>query len=527
MSTYSYDEIAYISTSFPQTHPIKAATIARLFGVAAPDMERCNVLELGCADGANILPMAQNYPNSTFVGIDLSIKQIEAGQKTIRETGLSNITIDHKNILDFDRQGMQFDYIIVHGVYSWVPEVVRERILSLCREALTPNGVAYISYNALPGWHMRGMLRDMMLFHTVQFTEQTQKIAQARALLKFLSDSVPTENNSYGQFLRGELNAMTNWTDSYLRHEFLEEDNRAFYFHEFSAAAAKHDLQYLGEPELSSVLPTNFAPEVQGTLYKIARNITAMEQYMDFLRNRTFRMTLLVKKEHKLNRSINPIALREFWFGSAARPLNEKVNLDAGVKEDFRIGKSSVTSDSTLVKAVIVALHQAAPAHLHFKEVVTAVRELLAISTNGIRDRAQTEQEETVLCDQLLVLLSRGMVEAIVRPHVPVATSFVGKPITSPLIRYQALHHPSHVTTLRHSSINVDTFARHLISLLDGTRDMDALIQGMAEKVQSGVFSVHDDGQPITDGAKLTTILKPRVELVTAHLAKLALLQQP
>lgn len=524
MSTYSYDETVYTSTSFPQTHPIKAATIATLFGMTPTPAERCHVLELGCADGANLIPLAQSYPNSTFVGIDLSIRQVESGVKAIQDIGLTNITLQHKNILEFDAKGMKFDYIIVHGVFSWVPAEVRERILALCQESLTKNGIAYISYNTLPGWHMRGMLRDMMIYHTAQFTDEKQKIDQGRAILKFLSDSVPTDNNPYGLFLRGELNSMGKWSDSYLRHEFLEDDNQAFYFHEFNSAAVKHGLQYLGEPELSSILATNFAPEVHKTLYQIGRNIIGMEQYMDFLRNRTFRMTLLVRSDHVLNRSLMPTIMKDFWFSTTAQAVNGKINITSGIKEDFRVGKTSISTESALVKAILVALQETAPNQMNFAELSVAVRHHLRIDSNAIREKAAVDHEDIVLCDQLLLLYSRGMVEAVIQPFPRVATQYSGKLNTTPLIRHQAMNHTRHVTNLRHVSIQVDGFARQVISLVDGTRTQQDLVSAMADKVRANAFAVHNDGKPVTDQAQLEQILAPRVEAVLDQMSKVAFL---
>ena len=127
------------------------------------------MLELGCASGDNLIPMALGLPNARFVGIDLSARQIEQGQRQVSALGLANIELRQYNIADVDASWGKFDYIICHGIYSWVPAPVRERLLAICRDNLAPNGVAYVSYNTLPGWHMRGMIRDMMIYHSAAF----------------------------------------------------------------------------------------------------------------------------------------------------------------------------------------------------------------------------------------------------------------------------------------------------------------------------------------------------------------------
>jgi SAM-dependent methyltransferase len=189
----SYDEVPYLKSAFPQTHPDRLATLARLFGLAPPDLETCRVLELGCASGDNLIPMALGLPNARFLGIDSSIRQIQHGRQTIDALGLTNIELRHASIADVTAADGRFDYIVCHGVYSWVPEPIREAILQICRDNLVSEGVAYVSYNTLPGWRVRGMIRDMMIYHSDQFEGAAERLQQARALLDFLAQSVPAD----------------------------------------------------------------------------------------------------------------------------------------------------------------------------------------------------------------------------------------------------------------------------------------------------------------------------------------------
>src|SRR5690606_25508201 len=146
-SATSYDEIPYQSTAFHYTHPDRLAGVATLFGMSPPPVATCRVLELGCAEGGNLIPMALGLPEGRFVGIDLSPRQIDDGRKVVAELGLSNIDLRPLSILDVDESLGTFDYIICHGVYSWVPEPVREAILRIMDRNLAPEGVGYISYN--------------------------------------------------------------------------------------------------------------------------------------------------------------------------------------------------------------------------------------------------------------------------------------------------------------------------------------------------------------------------------------------
>ncbi len=262
----AYDALPYMSMAFPQTHPDRLAVIARLFGMTTAPLARCRVLELGCASGGNLIPMALDLPEASFLGIDLSGRQIADGKATIAKAGLSNVELRQMDIMDVDKSLGTFDYIIAHGVFSWVPTHVQEQMFRVCAQNLAPNGVAYVSYNTYPGWHMRGMIRDMMRYHVKSFPDATVRVQQARALLDFLAQSVPTENNAYGIVLKAELEMLRKQNDSYLAHEHLEDVNSPVYFHEFAERALARGLQFLGEAEFSTMLASNLPQQVSETL---------------------------------------------------------------------------------------------------------------------------------------------------------------------------------------------------------------------------------------------------------------------
>ena len=114
--------------------------VAHLFGIETPALAQCRVLELGCAVGGNIVPMAYSLPRATLVGIDLVASQIETAQKFAAASGVQNLELRAANIMDVTPQWGRFDYVIAHGVFSWVPHEVAEKVLQICAEQLTPNG---------------------------------------------------------------------------------------------------------------------------------------------------------------------------------------------------------------------------------------------------------------------------------------------------------------------------------------------------------------------------------------------------
>ena len=128
MADTIYNEVLYPSAVYAQTHPDRLAMMATLYGMTPAPVEKCRVLELGCGDGWNLITMAYGLPGSEFFGIDLAGKPIARGNELIAKLGLRNLSLREMDVADAADLG-EFDYIIAHGLYSWVPQHVRERSL--------------------------------------------------------------------------------------------------------------------------------------------------------------------------------------------------------------------------------------------------------------------------------------------------------------------------------------------------------------------------------------------------------------
>jgi methyltransferase-like protein/cyclopropane fatty-acyl-phospholipid synthase-like methyltransferase len=507
----SYDEFPYPNYSFPQTHPDRLAVVARLLGLNPVPPERCRILELGCAGGGNLIPMADSLPESTLLGIDLSSRQVAEGQKGIAELGLKNVELRAQSILDFDPGAETYDYILCHGVYSWVPPEVQDHILDICARHLSPSGIAFVSYNTLPGWHMRGMIRDMMLFHGNRFSDPRQKVAQARGLLDFVVNSTKDVQTPYSQFLRSEMEMLRRFHDSYLYHEHLEEHNAPVYFHQFAGRAAAHGLRYLADVELSTLALHSLPPEVGQTLQRVANDLIQLEQYLDFLRNRMFRQTMLVRTGIEPKYHIEASLVTNFFVGTSLRPAASQPDLRSFNPEQFRAPSgAAATSNQPIVKAAMVVMAEEWPQELPFHNLRTRARAKL--TPRGVQDAAIVREDEMQLGQAMLQFYTSGIgiVEFRTRP-LRLTTRPSPRPLARPVARWQA-RSSLLVTNIRHEQITLTEFGRQTLLRLDGEHTRSEIVREMAGLVQGGQLNVQQNGETIRDPRRVEQILHSTVE---------------
>jgi len=517
----TYDEIPYESRPFPQSHPDRLATLGRLFGMSPAPVTRCRVLELGCAGGDNLIPMAFHLPGSEFVGVDLSGRQVATGRGVIEDLSLKNIRIEHASIMDMDSSWGIFDYIICHGVYSWVPDEVQGKILAVASKNLAPQGIAYVSYNTYPGWHMREMIRHMMLYHANQFEETQERIDQARALVDFLAESVPAEEDPYGLLLNRELDAIRSSSDSYLFHDHMEEVNAPVYFYQFAERADRHGLQYLSEANLATVLTTGFPREVAETLDRISDDLIRNEQYMDFVRNRMFRQTLLCRRGFPLKRRLGGEDVSNLLVASAASPDTEPVNLAPGVRHSFEApGGLPVETDFPLTKAALAVLMKHWPRAVDLDTLFEEASRRLD-NTPGHKE-ADVQKSRRVLADDLLQCYAANAVE-LHTWQADFVAEVSERPTVSRLASYMA-GKGQFVVNQRHESVHPDPIARQLLCLLDGTLNRPALLKRVKEQVDNGTLVLNEDRENSANAERTKGDLSEAVEEGLAELAANALL---
>ena len=363
----SYDIVAYPSAIFPASHPDQMAVVARMHGLDAPPVETARVLEIGGGDGYNVIGLAAAYPNARFLSFDLSSEAVRRGKLLVDKAGLDNIEVAVGDILDAARDLKQpFDYVICHGVYAWVPEIVRDAILQLIGNVLTPDGVAFISYNALPGGHLRMALREMLAREVAGIEGYEARLEAARVFLEAYSiaeDGDPPPR----QALRAEAADLLQKRMHIIFHDELGEVFAPQALCDVAAAAERFGLQFLGDAG-EGPAGDGFLPDGATDLSTAA--VVRAAQLFDDKSVRFFRQSLFVRADRMPERRVDLSHFKSFYVSSTSLPIDEtrfawsggEFTIDdpvlAGIMKRIvdaspdRLRLSDLTDDETVIRAL-------------------------------------------------------------------------------------------------------------------------------------------------------------------------------
>lgn len=326
----TYNHYPYPSYAYAEMHPDRLAMVARLFGLTPASLHTCRILEIGCGRGGHLLPIAEAFPQAKLVGIDPSEDAIAEAQAHAEALGADNLTfrVQGAEDLDPERDG-PFDYILCHGVWSWVPELIRDAILRACTRTLAPDGIIAISYNVLPGWHEAGALRALLRFAIDPDASPEAQVIAARQQLDLLVRTTEETGDTRHAFLAAEARRLSASPNAYLYYEYLADENTPEWFQDFVRKASRYDLRYLGNGDLQTMWVPG-QPEPVAQAMSACSNIIEAQQTLDLLRNCRFRTTFLCRAHHAPNMNLTPerlwpLAFRANFIGDPATsaPLDE------------------------------------------------------------------------------------------------------------------------------------------------------------------------------------------------------------
>jgi SAM-dependent methyltransferase len=458
--TNSYDAVAYPGFAFPNTHPDRLAAMAIAHGLKPPPIANSRVLEIGCGEGSNLIPMAYAMPGAHFTGFDLAHLPIERGQHRIQELGLTNIRLFEADILTVGSELGQFDYIIAHGVYAWVPEPVRNRLMALISELLAPNGIAFLSYNALPGCYLRRIARDAMFFRTEGMDDPEQRAAVGVEFLKFLYQTRGADD-AYGKLLLGQHEYLSEREPHATIHDELGDVYHPVTFLDFVHHAGIHNLDFLCESIFAPPTDPAYRTEIQAAVEQTAGpDPLRQEQMLDYIRARIYRESLVAHAGFEHSYDPDPANLTGLLFASPS--VSSPVEGSNAVR--FTLPKGGHTDiQHPVAIAVLRALEAAWPLALSLTE--------LQEQTAGWGFSPDNDGHRLLL----RLVISRLVELRTINP--PIIRTISAHPRASASARQEALVH-SRTSSLLHTTVSLnDPRFRALLGLLDGTRDRNALAE--------------------------------------------------
>ena len=461
MSTNAYDVIGYPTTIIASTHPDRMATTATLHGLSPPPIATARVLELGGGDALNLIALAVAYPEAQFVSIDLAAAPVERGQLLAKRLALPNVEVRVGDIVaEAETLDQTFDYIIAHGVYAWVPAVVRTAIMKLIGRTLSPNGVAYISYNALPGGYLRLALRDMVLHHVEGIDDLQKRLSSARSYLSRFGQPRDPDLPGIGS-LREEARAILRKQPEVLHHDELGEVFEPQALKDVVAVADAHGLSYLNETQ-PAMLGSGMLLDDEDETATDESAIVRRAQALDYELQRFFAQSMFVRTEAAPARRLDSAAVHGLWVSTEAIPTGQG---------RFEMSKGGFTVGDDQVSAVIAAAAAGVPAYVR------------------VADHIAADDDERLLA--LVELYKAGAIMLHSAPAAAVTAS--AEPCASPLARAMVRGSQEVVVTLDHSMLKLDDVAaRAFLMLLDGTRDLPTLEREWLQTSHAGTVGAEE-----------------------------------
>jgi SAM-dependent methyltransferase len=521
----SYDEAPYESYGHPRSAPGQLAAIAWLFGLETPHVSSARVLEIGCAAAGNLIPFAAMHPHASTVGIDLSPVHIRQGRQRVRALGLDNVELIIGDIAHVDLTSLgHFDFIICHGVYSWVPECVQAAILTACRTLLAATGVAYVSYNAYPGWKAKEIVRDAMLLSVDDTASPPEKVGHARREVEFLQ-TVAEPESVLARALADHQAMAAQTGDYYLLHEELEAFNTPCYFRDFVDRARAHGLEYLAEAQPENMFVRNYGPVAADHLLKDrGDDHVLVEQHLDFVVNRSYRQTLLVHSERaqQISRTMDRGRNRRLHVAACLPPVAGPTRLDDSRQLYGAAGVAQIVVSDPGVKVALDALNGRWPWTLSWQELRAATRSRLVRS-----ESTQIADLDTRIDDLVEVLVTRGLARYRLDPVFP-------QPVCAPVRLNEAARRMAELTrdddeafifNQWHESLPLAPLDRHLLPLLNGNRDRDALVDALVDLYRQNVIRIDRDDDRLVDEAEVRDVLAGAIDTMPRRLVELKLLR--
>lgn len=297
-------ELPYIAAYYPEQSPVHLELAGVFSGVDAPRAARpYRFLELGCGVGASLAVLAASNPSSEFVGVDFSPAEIRRGLRLASEAGLSNLKLVEADFVDLAKERRSlgtFDFVVCHGVYTWVAPDVRRAIVDILGASTEPGALVYVGYNSLPGWAGAiGLQKLLALIADGKSGDSDARFQAALADVIRLRDEalVDVDLDFLPDSLKSALDKIASAPASafrYAAHEYLSKHWSPLFRIDLVRDLERAKLDFIGTTHLLDRFPETMLSPAQRALFD-GRPATTTAQLLEFVRPPRFRRDVFAR----------------------------------------------------------------------------------------------------------------------------------------------------------------------------------------------------------------------------------------
>ncbi len=434
----AYEAIPYVGRPNHFSEPGRLQAIAALHGLPVPPRASLSVLEIGCGDGSNLLPLAAAHPGGRFVGVDLSTRLVASAREMAGALALSNVTMLEADLRALPADLGRFDVVIAHGFYSWVPPDVRDAMFGAMLRHLAPHGIAYASYNLLPGAWIRRIGWDAMRFHLRAEADPARRVSRSRELIDVLVEAWAAQEGPPAMLAEAFAQEHAR-TDGGFAHDNLSLVNDPVYLSAFVQHAARHGLAVVADADPATLSFGGASASYRERLE--AKPPLLRDQMLDFVHARALRQSLMVPIGAAAGARLDVARAAALHFSATMALMQQR------------------GSGANPLGAAAELLAERFPATVPFDDLARALKP---------RDRVDAAARVFDLC-------IAGAADLHIAP-LAIAKRPGARPRASAVARWQATRR-TFVANLRHVGVRLaDDAARALLPLCDGTRAIAELV---------------------------------------------------
>ena len=484
-------DVAYVPGFYPQMSPVAMRYVAALNGVIPPQTaEGFRFLELGCGLGRCVTTLAAAYPQGTFVGVDVNPEHTAAVSRDIAAGELANARVITADFGNLPADLGAFDFIALHGVYSWVAPGVRDEILAIARDRLAPGGLLLVSYNAMPGWaHLQPIRGILLQYAALRQGDSVQRVRDAVAYLVFMREKQAKyfeENPRAAAY----VDALLQQDPRYLVHEYLNEHWTSFYFAEVAGAFGKEGLSFVGSlPVFTNFWDLCVRPEFQ-ELFRTTTNRLVTEAHKDFCANTAFRWDIYAKSPRLMKNVDERLRDVDDLYYRVARA-------DVSLPYQANLGVVTSTVQGPLYQSLLELLSRGS---MRLSEIMAA-KEM-----QGIPSADLVRAIDAGVAMGLFDITAAAVGAA---PATPPKTISLVHPFNRALLESDALSGrplalASGLSGTGHSIGDLDAAILH--ELVE--RGRDGLAERLATRLDASGRTLQKDGQPVSDAAQRSQLVE-------------------